>query len=226
MRSEQSGVEERRVELAAVMVGVAEGRQESIGRFYELAVPPVRALVQGTFAAQAIRVPVDTVDDIVQDLVVELIGLAGSWRPDGGAAPWNWARSRLVAKAFRALGTFADDIDDHQELAERPALHAVTDGEASMLSLLERLAAHDPRLDRLHRGLTIGISERDRGLWLEFKMEEASGNRAPAVTVGQNHDMKPNTVRKVVQRVGERLDRLAATNAEFADLAELPVLAA
>ena len=166
MRTE---VPERRAELAAVMSGVSERRPDAIQRLFTLATPPLRRMVRTTFDNDGIRVPPDLVDDIVRDLVVELIDLAGSWRPDGGATPWHWARSRLLARAYRSLGTFADDIDDHHDLAER-SRPATSEAETTV-ELLDRASTRHPLADLLQRGLAARVSERhenDGLIWPHF----------------------------------------------------------
>ena len=66
-------------------------------------------------------------------------------------------------------------------------------------------------------------------MWLDHLVEDANGNRSPAVTVAQTHGLTPDNVRKIVQRVREKLGELAETDEHYADLAHLvclPALAA
>ena len=53
------------------------------------------------------------------------------------------------------------------------------------------------------------VSDRDAAIWLGVQLEKGAGNRSPAVTVAAEHGLRPDAVRKVVQRVGERLDSVA-----------------
>lgn len=75
--------------------------------------------------------------------------------------------------------------------------------------MLRSAARRHPSAHRLEQRLTARVSDRDADIWLGVQLEKAAGNRAPAVTVGVDHDLEPATVRKVVQRVRERLEEVA-----------------
>jgi hypothetical protein len=223
MQREEQGAR-RREQVARTMAGVAAGRAEAIAELFDIAAPPVRQMVLSAFRRSSIWVHRDQLDDIVRDLVIDLVELAPSWRADGGAMPWNWARQRLVAGAFARLGNFCDDLDE-SALVETAA-PSVIRTELSVLEVFGRLAREHGTAAVLRQGLEQCVSRRDQTIWLEFMSEKALGNTSPAVTVAQNHGMTPPAVRKVVQRVRARLNVLVERNGDYAELSGIPGLAA
>ena len=73
--------------------------------------------------------------------------------------------------------------------------------------------------------LDLVASPRDAAVWLSHADERATGNRSPAVTVAARFGLGEAAVRKVVQRVGQRLRALGGDD-RFPDLLHLPVVAA
>jgi hypothetical protein len=147
----------------------------------------------------------DDILDLTLDAAVELGKLARAWNPDG-ALPWVWARRRITGLVHDHIGTFARELDEtHLELEE--PLHVVPFDDPR--GALRALAGRHPSAHHLDRRLTAVASDRDADIWLDVQLEKAAGNRSPAVTVAANHDMRPDAVRKVVQRVGERLNAVA-----------------
>lgn len=210
------------------MAGIVAGDASAMATFFELATPPVRGMVLARFQEAGIWVSGDRLDDLVRDLLVELVELAPVWRADGGALPWVWARSRLLAVAFARLGVLADDIDDCRELADdRPGSGGTREIDIESLGdVLRRAAEERPDAALLLEALDGTINERDRAVWLDVLDEQASGNRSPSVTVAQLHDLSPAAVRKICQRVRDRLSMLGRTDHRFEPLLALPALAA
>jgi len=130
-----------------------------------------------------------------------------------------------VAFAYKQLGTFADDIDDHTELTDDGVVGAGTET-GDVIELFGGLRASDPILDLLGEALDLVANERDRRVWLEMLIESTSGNRSPAVTVSVNNAIKPANARKVTQRTSGKLINLAVTTSHFGPLLQLPALAA
>lgn len=211
--------------LAEVMAGVTRRDPASMATFYDLATKPVRAIVLGAFRSQNVWISTETIDDVVQDLILDLVELAPSWNAEGGAAPWHWARQRLVALAYKKLGMFCDDLEGLHETPTSPDEVATT-GDADGWDTLVAMGDTHPKAEVLTRGLLHGVSERDRRVWVDFVIEKSNGNRSPAVTVAQLHEIKPALVRKIVQRVKEKLLHLASTEADYADLLAVSALAA
>ncbi len=216
------------------MAGIVAGDASAMATFFELATPPVRGMVLARFQEVGIWVSGDRLDDLVRDLLVELVELAPVWRADGGALPWVWARSRLLAVAFARLGVLADDIDDCHDLAAdrgRRLGATVVSGSGSgsadeAIDVLRRAAHGRPQVALLLEALDGTTSERDRSVWLDVLDEQAAGNRSPALTVAQVHDVSPALVRKICQRVRDRLTALGRADRRFEPLLDLPALAA
>lgn len=220
------------------MAQIVAGDSSAIVTFFEMATPPVRGMVLARFQEVGIWVSGDRLDDLVRDLLVELLDLAPVWRPDGGALPWVWARSRLLAVAFAGLGVLADDLDDCHGLAADsgrgvggPAATASASSEAEAgadgaIEVLRRAAHGRPQVALLLEALDGITSERDRAVWLDVLDEQAAGNRSPAVTVAQLHEVSPALVRKICQRVRDRLTDLGLSDRRFEALLDLPALAA
>ena len=215
-------------ELHRIMAGVVAGEAWAIGAFFGAATVPVRRLLLARFQEAGIWLSADRLEDLIRDCIVELIDLAPSWRPDGGAPPWSWARQRLVATAFARLGILADDLDRHHSLVDdRGDPHlAVDPAPLASLVVLDRLAADRHEAALLVEAFTGGISRRDQVIWLDVLIEHGAGNRSPAVTVAQTHGLSPALVRKICQRVRERLVRIGHSEDRFGPLLDLPVLAA
>lgn len=218
MRSEHSNDP-----LAHVVDAMLAGDAGATVEFHTLAAPKVRTIALRALQGAGIWVDPDRLDDIVQDGVLALRHSIGSWRPDGGATPWGWARHRLVAIAFEHVGILADDLDQVREQPE-PAI-ATPDGDTCALEVLADLATTRPLLADLHRALSTVASDRDGRVWIDLLWEESGGNRSAAVTVAQLHGLSHANVRKIRQRVQGRLTALSS-DAEFDSLAELPVLSA
>jgi hypothetical protein len=150
------------------------------------------------------RIGEEDIFDLTLDAAIDLAKLAHSWRPDG-AMPWVWARARVLALVHGHIGTFADELDDsHLDLEAPPVLPRIEEPR----EVLRQAARRHPAARDLDRRLA-AVSERDADVWLGVQLEKAAGNRSPAVTVAVDHDMQPAAVRKVVQRVGERLSDVA-----------------
>lgn len=99
------------------------------------------------------------------------------------------------------IGQFGAELDDVAEDAAPEIAGRVEDP----MAVLHRMADHDPRVTALLHQLA-GASDRNVAVWVGFRLEVEAGNRSPAVTVGADHQMNPAALRKVVQRVNQRLD--------------------
>lgn len=210
--------------LATVMARLASGDVGAMSDFYSLAEGPVRRMILHEFQSKGIWVDHDRLQDLVGDCLVELVRLAGSWRPEGGALPWRWAQRRLVAGAFRGLGLFTDEISAGLDPEAAPI--AIGDVRTDMGAALRSLSDRDERIALLRDALDVAVTARDAEVWLEVLSETASGGPCPAATVGEHLGLSSANVRKICQRVRERLQRLAAEDATFTSLIELAGVAA
>ena len=83
-----------------------------------------------------------------------------------------------------------------------PSLAAVPEPREVLRSVAQR----HPAARQLDEQLSEAVSERDADIWLGVQLEKGAGNRSPAVTVAAECGLRPDAVRKVCQRVTERLD--------------------
>lgn len=195
---------ELREAVAAVMARIVAGERSAVWELHGLAEPSLRRMLRTEARRIDVRIGDDDLLDLTLDAAVDLGKLAPSWRPDG-ALPWVWARRRITALVHAHVGTFADPLDDALELVAPVPVGRVDEPR----EVLRSLARRHPSARRLHERLNAVVSPRDADIWLGVQIERAAGNRSPAVTVGADHGLRPDTVRKVVQRVSERLGEVA-----------------
>lgn len=204
-RADMQDSDALRRDVEAVMRRIVMGEGEAVWELHGLAEPALARVVRGEARRIDVRLSDDDVLDLTLDAAIDLAKLAPAWRPDG-ALPWVWARRRITALVHAHVGTFTRPLDETLlELEARPTVPRIEDPRHVLRSLAQR----HPSAHRLERRLVDVASERDAAIWLGVQLEKASGNRSPAVTIAADHDLKPETVRKVVQRVGERLHDVA-----------------
>jgi hypothetical protein len=223
--------------VARLMTAIAAGHSRAIWELRWAADEPVRMRLRMTLHRLEVPYDADDLDGMVTDAVLAIADIASAWRP-GGAPPWVWARHRVDSVVYRFVGTFAKSLEALVDDAGEKALDRTTLGPGAGLTgfspvdaateariVLRRLACDSPAAALLDAALSEAVSDRDAAIWLGVLDEREAGNRHPAVTVGARFGLRPEAVRKAVQRVGHRL-RQAAEGTRFADLASLPILAA
>lgn len=183
------------------MSRAAGGEQQATWDLHELAEPYLCRMLRSEARRVNAWISEDEVYELSLDAAMELAHRAASWTP-GGALPWVWARQRITALVHQHLGQFTRELDDSHD--ERPEPMVVVHVEEPRAAL-RALAVRHSGARLLEQRLDTTVTERDAEIWLGFQIERAAGNRSPAVTVGTDHGLKPATVRKVVQRVSERL---------------------
>ena len=189
-----------RTAVAEAMADIAAGHVEAVWDLHDLATPAIRGLVRREAQRVGVQLDTDDLDGLILDAVLELARVARSWRT-GEALPWVWARRRIEALVHRFVGTFAQELDDDLDVEAPPPPLAWVEPVES----LRRLATRHPAAWALQARLDAAVSERDAAIWLAVQVERQSGNRSPAVTVGADHGVRPDAVRKVVERVGRRV---------------------
>lgn len=194
-----------RTAVAALMGRIVGGERSAIWNLHDLAEPALARMLRAEARRIDVHIGADDILDLTLDAAVELGKVAGSWDPEG-ALPWLWARKRITGLVHDHVGTFADELNEtHLEIEVPPVAERIE----QPLVVLRSLAGRHPSANQLDRRLRLVASDRDADIWLDVQLERAAGNRSPAVTVAVNHDMRPDAVRKVVQRVGERLNDVA-----------------
>src|SRR5438132_11248909 len=95
------------------MALMAAGDQAAIFMLYGEFGAPLAGLARRELRRMGVeRVDPDELDGLVMDACLALFDSAGSWDPDGGALPWNWARQKLAALASGFVGQHADSLDE------------------------------------------------------------------------------------------------------------------
>lgn len=213
-------------DLDSVMASLAAGDVRAYEPFFEMAAVPVRRILRNELGSKGIWVDRDRLDDLVGDCILELIRLAPRWRADGGAKPWNWAYRRLLRVAYAGLGLFTDDLEAHRAVASTADRSSAVTDNNGVLQAFELITEINRTGRTLGRALERMATDRDRLIWLDVLQEQGAGNKAPAVTVAQSHGLTEVNVRKICQRVRQRLTQLAASDPEYAVLLDLPAVAA
>jgi hypothetical protein len=219
-----------RADVADLMARMAAGDQAAVFCLVER---------HGTRLAGAVRAMArrrgvewlhrEDLDDLVVDAAMALLDVAEAWDPAGGALPWVWARHRLEAVVDRFVGQHHDSLDAERAASlERLMPEAPPPGpgcEPDVLDLLAHLGSGSELATVVRDALAQVGSRRDQRLLLEVRLQESLGDRSPAATVAPRYGMQPAAVRQQVRRMKHRLRRLAASEARFAPLADLPLVA-
>ena len=143
---------------------------------------------------------------------------------DGGACPGS-GRAAHRQLVDRTLGQHADPLDvDRLDEVLPPLPTGPSGAEPEVLDLLRTVAGWRAECALLADALGSVATERDRRVFLEVGLQASLGDRSPAVTVGALLGMQPDAVRQQHRRVRQRLQRLAASEARFAPLADLALV--
>lgn len=168
----------------------------------------------------------DELGGLVLDASLALADVAGSWDPTG-ALPWHWARHRVRAVVDAWIGQFAErwDPERHPSSSALVAAEAWTGPEPSMLEVLDGLAGEHPAIALLAEALAEIGTSRDQELLLAYVVQQQAGDPSPSVTLGLLTGRSPDAVRQAVARVRRRLRQLVASDARYAALDGLPLVA-
>ncbi len=165
----------------------------------------------------------EDVDDLVLDVCLMLGDVAGGWRADGGASPWQWAWHRVRQVVSGWVGQHADPLDD--ALLEVEAPSDAPGAEPDIEAVFAHVARILPAVALVREGLAAVASDRDGVLLLEVRLQAELGDLSPAVTVAAERGMTPEAVRQAVSRTRRRLRTLAAQDERYAELADLALAA-
>jgi len=144
---------------------------------------------------------------------------APGWKP-GSAPPWFWAQAAIHQLVIHRVG--------HRQGANEEGIEGdVSDGQTTAVDLTPEtwaiLITQHEKLHLLDEALSAAGSDRNRWVFLEYILQQASNDPSPAITVGAMFELTPANVRQIVRRQRLRLQHLAQTNSRFAFLLELPV---
>jgi hypothetical protein len=169
--------------------------------------------------------PSDEVEAVATDFCTWLVTHAGAWRPEGGALPWRWAWGYLKALVRENQGFWPLTIAEPVEREMPEALVAVMDDQ-DLLDTVARLAAVDERVaDLLYVLGAASAAPRDIALLLDLAEQSVAGDPSPSHTIAPRYGLSPDAVRKRAQRTRDKVHGYIAEHPEFAELAELPLLA-
>lgn len=191
--------------VVGVMARIASGEREAVWELHDLAEPALARMLRSEARRIDVRIGEEDIFDLTLDAAIDLAKLAGSWKPDG-APPWVWARLHITSLVHDHIGTFARPLDEEHFRVEAPVAQPAL---PEPREVLQDLARRHPSAHRLDRHLTANVTDRDASIWLGVHLEKAAGNRSPAVTIAADHGLRPDAVRKVVQRVSERMANVA-----------------
>jgi hypothetical protein len=219
--------------LAELMALLAQGDGAALVALAHEFGGPISATVRRHLSRMGVHhVDRDELDGLVLEACLELAGCAASWQPTGGAKPWVWADRRLGAMCARAIGQHADvfDAERHLVVCIEPSLGSSEAGgslvgDGDPLAVLGGLAIRLPRAELLLDALEQVGSPRDRGLLLDYQMQQDAGDPSPAVTVGRQYGLSAPAVRQAVRRMRRSLRELVRDDARYGELADLPLVA-
>ncbi len=170
------------------------------------------------------KLPSDEVEAVATDFCTWLVTHAGAWRP-GGALPWRWAAAHLQALVRENQGFWPLTAVEPVEGEMPEALVAVMDDQ-DLLDTVARLAAVDERVaDLLFVLGAASAAPRDIALLLDLAEQSVAGDPSPSHTIAPRYGLSPDAVRKRAQRMRDKVHDYIAEHPEFAELAELPLLA-
>lgn len=209
--------------LVTVMERIAAGDRAAVVTLYV----EFGRFVSGVVRRHAARFGVagierEELDGLVFDACFAVGECASGWNAEAGVAPWTWADRRIAAVVSAWVGQHSDALDD--QVLSLPARPVSAGAEPGSLDLLE--ARPEPMCRLLREAFVdAGVSPRDQQLLIETRLQASMGDAAWAATVAPLFDMSPAAVRQAVKRARDRLRRLAATDAAYAPLSQLRLLA-
>jgi DNA-directed RNA polymerase specialized sigma24 family protein len=165
----------------------------------------------------------DDLDNITFDACASLAMVAASWHPDGGALPWVWGRARIERVVNRHFGPLTRPLPQHYDPEERHVVAAYD--EDGLSTALATLARRDDQCALLLNALQDSVSQEDAEVLLLYRVQQQSGDPAPADTVGRALGLKAPAVRQRASRARRRLAATVASDSRFAGLANIDLLA-
>lgn len=201
---------ERRVRLEQIMAGLAAGDDAMVAALMREFGPELERAARfhaGTVAAG--HVSEGDIVSLVADFAFVIADAAKSWRADGGALPWTFARRALRQVAIDHLvtpaqmrsslddGTFGDVADEGSRAL------GFEDGEClgTLIDIAERVPAVAAMIE-----LWQGVPDEQLEIALEYRMQQNQGDPSAAATIADRYDKSPANVRKIASRVWQRVN--------------------
>jgi hypothetical protein len=187
----------------------------------------IAATLRALARADGLRIDADELDGLTADACLELVAVARSWRPEGGALPWTYARPRLRSLLHRHAGPVLAPLPPVEAADPRNWGAAAPADDDSSLAVLGRVAVDGavPAVRALHEALAVACAPVDGELVLRYIQHKAAGDPSPSHTVGAQLGRRPDAVRQAYHRARTRLRRLALDDHRFRPLLAFPFLA-
>ncbi len=162
-------------------------------------------------------------EGIVVDIALHLFHDAASWDPQGGALPWVWARRAIERIVYADLGHRSVEFDGIVGIGSGASTAPSLVGEVD--ATLAVIAERDPAIATLVEAIRLVGSPRDAAVHTEYRVQHASGDPSPAVTVAEEFGLQPANVRQIDARMRRKLRHLAETDSTYAVIGDLRWLA-
>lgn len=212
----------RWVRLVEIMRAMTEDRA-AVVTFHAEFGPEIRRIVDFEASRCRLRLAPEELEDLTFDACMALAAVSRAWRPDGGALPWVWARRRINAVVARQRRPLHLALPPGHE-TEDVSIDAPGD-DIDLATTLLSLAERDERCALLAAALRESVGAGDAEVWLRYRVQQQSGDPAPASTVGRELGMRPPAVRQRASRTRRKLAAAVAGDPRFRQLAELALLA-
>ncbi len=204
--------------LDQMMAGMAAGDAAFLFAFVEAFGPKVRWVVRGILEGMG-RVDLipnrDEIDGLTIDACYVIFHRAAGWRP-GAAAPWNWAFKAIRAEVARVIGHRVVDLDPdvlEREVGSHTNVVADLAGDD-----LDALIARHPRVGLLDQAIRSAGSHRDQQVYWEYRIQQGLGDPSPAHTVASRFGLRPDNVRQICRRHGQKVWKAVTTDPRFTEL--------
>src|SRR5262245_17310954 len=182
---EETGMDgERRALLAQIMHELADDLA-GVARLYLEFGQEIRAVVAHDVRRLGGRhLTDDDIEGVTFDACMMLASLARTWRPDGGALPWVWARARIVGLVAAHIGPATDELPPESDLppARLDGPPAVRD-DGAMTPVLALLASGDDRCALLREAMDAAMAPDEVEVFLRYRVQQQSGDPSPSDTV-------------------------------------------
>lgn len=209
-----------------IMTRLAAGDAAAVFTLYEHHGHRVAGVVRRQLARCGVdRINGEDLQSLVLDACMELLDVAGSWRP-GGALPWWWAEGRIRNVVNGWVGVHADSLDDHvRAVEEGEAFHAACD-EVDLHATFARLVAEVPIVGLVAEAARAArVDEPILFCILDYSIQQDQGDPSPAHTLAPRYGVSPDALRQRVSRARRRLRAVVDADPRFAPLADFALVA-
>lgn len=204
--------------LDQIMAGMGSGDAAFLFAFIEAFGPKVRWVVRGILEGMGRRDLTHDqaeIDGLTLDACDVIFRRAGGWRP-GGAAPWTWAFKAIRSEVARSIGHRVVEFDAEILECEVDSHGGVVADLAG--DDLDALIARHPRVGLLDQAIRSAGSHRDQQVYWEYRIQQGLGDPSPALTVAARFGLRPDNVRQICRRHGQKVWRAVTTDPRFVEL--------